>query len=144
MELVNLLLPHTADHVLPVAFTAVGDVNPVGGGAVLVLAMLHDTLVEGEVGDEPLHPTSALGEGWDTEVGCFAFHVLAPGCTSDFGVIVELRTAVAGTDVQRLADVLTKWFKDFGTECLDVGNYLCMLWIVRIERVIDAISACGS
>lgn len=40
--------------------------------------------------------------------------------------------------------MLTKGFKDFGTESLDVGNYLCMLWIVRIERVIDAISACGS
>lgn len=81
---------------MAVALAAVGDVNPVGGGAVLVLAMFKNQLVESEIRDEPLHPTSALGEGWDAEVGCFAGHVLALGCTSDFGVIVELRTAVAG------------------------------------------------
>lgn len=43
-----------------------------------------------------------------------------------------------------LADVLAKGFKDFGAESFDVGNYLCMLWIVRIERIVDAITACGS
>ena len=36
--------------------------DSVGGGAVLVLAMLHDALVEGEIRDEPFHPASALGE----------------------------------------------------------------------------------
>ena len=87
---------------------------PVGGGAVLVLAMLHDTLVEGKIRDEPLHPAPALGEGGDAEVGCFALHVLA------------------------------KWFEDFGAESLDVGNYLCLLRNVRIERVVDAVTACGS
>ncbi len=118
--------------------------NPVGGGAVFVFAMLHDALVEGEVRDEPLHPASALGEGWDTEVGCFTFHVLALGCTSDFGMVVELWTTIAGTYDERLANVLAKGFKDFGAESFDVGDYLCMLWIVRIERIVDAITACDS
>lgn len=92
----NLLLPHAADDILSIALATIGYVNPVGGGAVFVFAMFHDALVEGEARDEPLHPTPTLGEGWDAEVGCFTFHVLALGCTSDFGVIVELRTAVAG------------------------------------------------
>lgn len=117
---------------------------PVGGGAVLVLAMLHDTLVEGEIRDEPLHPAPALGEGGDAEVGCFALHVLTLGCSSDFGVVIELRTTVAGIYDERLADVLAKWFEDFGAESLDVGNYLCLLRNVRIERVVDAVTACGS
>ena len=69
---------------------------PVGGGAVLVLAMLHDTLVEGEIRDEPLHPAPALGEGGDAEVGCFALHVLTLGCSSYFGMGIELWTSVAG------------------------------------------------
>lgn len=40
--------------------------------------------------------------------------------------------------------MLAKWFKDFGAEGFDVGDNLCMLWIVRIERVVDAITACSS
>lgn len=77
---------------------AVGNVKPVGGGAVLVFIVLHDALVEGEIRDDPFHPASALGDGWDVEVGCFAGHVLAIGCSSDFWMIVELRTTVAGGD----------------------------------------------
>ena len=68
---------------------------PVGGGVVLVLAMLHDALVEGEIRDEPLHPSPALGEGGDAEVGCFALHVLTLGSSSYFGMGVELWTSVA-------------------------------------------------
>ena len=117
---------------------------PVGGGAVLVLAMLHDTLVEGKIRDEPLHPAPAPGEGGDAEVGCFALHVLTLGCSSYFGMGIELWTTVAGIYDERLADVLAKWFEDFGAESLDVGNYLCLLRNVRIERVVDAVTACGS
>lgn len=40
--------------------------------------------------------------------------------------------------------MLAKWFEDFGAESLDVGNYLCLLRNVRIERVVDAVTACGS
>lgn len=118
--------------------------NPVGGGAILVLAMFHDALAKGEFIGYPLHPASALEERGDAEVGCFASHVLTLGCSSDFWMIVECWTTVTGRDNERLADVLTKWFKDFGAKFFEVGYYLCMLRIVRIERVVDAITACSS
>ncbi len=104
--------------------------------------MLHDALVEGEIRDEPLHPTSALGEGWDAEVGCFASHVL--GVYDSTYSLVELWTTIAGTYDEWLANMLAKGFEDFGAEGFDIGYYLCMLWVVRIKRVFDAISACGS
>ena len=39
------------------------DVDPVGDGAVLVLAMLHDALVELGVIDYPIHPITEKREG---------------------------------------------------------------------------------
>ena len=39
------------------------DVDPVGYGAVLVLAMLHDALVEMGVFDYPIHPNTEEREG---------------------------------------------------------------------------------
>lgn len=69
--------------------------NPVSDGTVFVFAMLHDTLAEREIRDKPFHPTSALGEGWDSEVGCLAIHVLVVGGSSDFGMGVELGTTDA-------------------------------------------------
>lgn len=73
---------------------AVGDVNPVGGGTVLVLAMLHDALVEGCVVDNPFHPFATFGKTWDAEVGCFALHVLGV-CYSTYS-LVEVWTTIAG------------------------------------------------
>ena len=52
----NSLLPDVADDATTVVLERMADVDPVGDGAVLVLAMLHDALVELGVIDYPIHP----------------------------------------------------------------------------------------
>lgn len=52
----NSLLPDVADDATTVVLERMADVDPVGDGAVLVLAMLHDALVEMSVIDYPIHP----------------------------------------------------------------------------------------
>ena len=54
----SLSLPEVRDHALAVLTFGEGDVHPVGDGSVLLLAMLHDALVEGKVFDCPSHPFS--------------------------------------------------------------------------------------
>ncbi len=71
--------------------------------------MLHDTLVEGSVVDDPLHPFAS------------------------FGMIVELRTTVAGTDDDWSVQVLAKRFKDVFAKGFEVCDNLSLLWIVWIE-----------
>ena len=52
----NSLLPYVADDATTVVLERMADVDPVGDGAVLVLAVLHDALVEKGVFDYPIHP----------------------------------------------------------------------------------------
>ena len=59
----NSLLPDVADDATTVVLERMADVDPVGDGAVLVLAMLHDALVELRVFDYPIHPITEEREG---------------------------------------------------------------------------------
>ena len=59
----NSLLPEVADDATAVVPERMADVEPVGDGAVLVLAMLHDALVELGVIDYPNHPITEKREG---------------------------------------------------------------------------------
>ena len=59
----NSLLPDVADDATTVVLERMADVDPVGDGAVLVLAMLHDALVELSVFDYPIHPITEEREG---------------------------------------------------------------------------------
>ena len=52
----NSLLPDVADDATTVVLGRMADVDPVGDGAVLVLAVLHEALVELGVFDYPIHP----------------------------------------------------------------------------------------
>ena len=59
----NSLLPDVADDATAVVLERMADVDPVGDGAVLVLAVLHDALVEMGVIDYPIHPITEEREG---------------------------------------------------------------------------------
>ena len=59
----NSLLPDVADDATTVVLERMADVDPVGDGAVLVLAVLHDALVELGVIDYPIHPITEKREG---------------------------------------------------------------------------------
>ena len=52
----NSLLPDVADDATTVVLERMADVDPVGDGAVIVLVVLHDALVELGVFDYPIHP----------------------------------------------------------------------------------------
>ena len=59
----NSLLPDVADDATTIVLERMADVDPVGDGAVLVLAVLHDALVEMGVIDNPIHPITEEREG---------------------------------------------------------------------------------
>ena len=59
----NSLLPDVADDATTVVLERMADVDPVGDGAVLVLAVLHDALVEMGAFDYPIHPITEEREG---------------------------------------------------------------------------------
>ena len=59
----NSLLPDVADDATTVVLERMADVDPVGDGAVLVLAVLHDALVEMSVIDYPILPITEEREG---------------------------------------------------------------------------------
>ena len=59
----NSLLPDVADDATTVVLERMADVDPVGDGAVIVLAVLHDALVELGVIDYPIHPITEEREG---------------------------------------------------------------------------------
>ena len=95
----NSLLPDVADDATTVVLERMADVDPVGDGAVLVLAMLHDALVELSVIDYPIHPILQEREGLRWR---------------------ELLAAVAAGDDHRTVEVTTQWFEDFLTEATEI------------------------
>ena len=56
MRALRVTSSRCSDDATTVVLERMADVDPVGDGAVLVLAMLHDALVEMGVIDYPIHP----------------------------------------------------------------------------------------
>lgn len=116
-----LLFPDVADGALAVV-GGITNMDPVSDGAVLVLSMLEDELVEVEVVHHPGEPLAASGEVGDVDVGCLAEEVLGV-VDASYGSVEE-GGAVAGGDADGDLEVLTKGFEDFGAEDAEVVDDL--------------------
>lgn len=83
-----------------------GNVDPVVTGFVV----LPYQLVEQSVFEKTLYPLTTDGDGWEMQVGSFAFHVQAGGESSNCSV--EGGATIATADDDWHVEVLAKRFKD--------------------------------